>query len=84
MPNFKRMVRPITALLGEQGGGVWEPRHTEALNAIVEVVYHRMKLGLVNILRGVDVHVDADQQDCCAVLTQQEASKEVRVIAMMG
>ena len=62
------MVRPITALLGEQGGGVWETRHTEALNAIVEVVCRRMKLGLVYMSRGVDVHVDADQQDCCAVL----------------
>ena len=49
MPDFKRMVKPITALLGEQGGGVWEARHTKALNAIAEVVYHRMKLGLVDM-----------------------------------
>ena len=75
---------PITALLGEQGGEVWEARHTEALNAIAEVIYHRLKLGLVDISQGVDVHVDTDQHDCCAVLTQQEASREVRVIAMMG
>ena len=46
--------------------------------------YHRMKLGLVDMSRGVDVHVDADQQDCCAVLIYQEASGEVREIAMMG
>ena len=84
MLNFKRMVRPITTLLGEQGGRVWEARHTEALNAIAGVVYHRMKLGLFNIVRGVDVHMNADQQDCCTVLTQQEASRGVRVIAMMG
>ena len=84
MPDFKRMVRPLTALLGEQGGGVWEFRHTEALNAIAEIVYHRWKLGLVDMSRGVDMHVDADQHDCYAVMTQQEASGEVRVIAMMG
>ena len=78
------MVRPITALLGEQGGGVWEARHTEALNAIAEVVYRRLKLGLVDMSRGVDVHMDADQHDCCAVMTQQEVSREVRVIAMMA
>ena len=53
MPDFKRMVRPITALLGEQGGGVWEARHTEALNAIAEVVYRRLKLGLVDMSWGV-------------------------------
>ena len=74
MPDFKRMVRPITALLGDQGGGVWEARHTEALNAIAEVVYKRMKLGLVDMSCGVDVHMDADQQDYYAVQTQQEAS----------
>ena len=68
MPDFKRIVRPITALLGEQGSGVWEARHMEALNSIVEVVYCRMKLGLVDMSHGVDVHVDADQQDCCVVL----------------
>ena len=84
MPDFKRMVRPITALLGESGGGVWEARHTEALNAIAEVVYRRLRLGLVDMSRGVDVRVDADLQDCCAVLTQQEASGETRVIAIMG
>ena len=43
-----------------------------------------MKLGLVEMLHGVDVHMDADQHNCCAVLTQWEASGEVRVIAMMG
>ena len=69
MPDFKRMVRPITALLGEQGGGLWEARHTEAFNAIAEVVYHRLILGLVDMSRGVDVHVDADQHDCCTVMT---------------
>ena len=84
MPDFKRIVRPITALLGEQGGGVWEVRHTEALNAIAEVVYRRLKLGLVDMSQGVAVYVDADQHDCCEVMTQQEASGEVRVIARMG
>ena len=63
---------------------MWEAGNTEALNAIAEVVYRRMKLGLVDMSHGVDVHVDADQQDCCAGLTQQEASGEFRVIAMMG
>ena len=38
----------------------------------------------MDMSRGVDVHVDADLQDCCAVLTQQEGSGETRVIAMMG
>ena len=56
-------------MLGEQGGGVREARHTEALNAITEVVYRRMKLGLVDMSPDVDVHVDADQHDCCVVLT---------------
>ena len=54
------MVRPITALLGEQGGGLWEAKQTEALNIIVEAVYCRMKLGLVDMSRGVDMHVNAD------------------------
>ena len=60
MPDFKRMVRPITALLGEHGGTLWEARQTEALKTIVEAVYCRMKLGLVDMSRGVDVHVNAD------------------------
>ena len=54
------MVRPITALLGEQGGTLLEARQTEALKTIVEAVYCRMKLGLVDMSRGVDVHVNAD------------------------
>ena len=48
---------------------MWEAGHTEELNGIAEVVYCSMNLGLVEMSCGVDVHLDADQQDCCAVLT---------------
>ena len=68
-------MKPILKLLSSQSDGVWKQEHTEALNQIVGLVYHRFKLGLVDMQCGAHIHMDADTVDCCAVMVQQHSNE---------
>ena len=82
VPDYARLIKPIRLLLRKDGGN-WGEEHTRALNAIAELVYRRLKLGLCDFRRGGDLHVDCDDTDCSAVLTQG-AGKDHVVVAMIG
>ena len=68
VPDFKRRVRPIEALLRRDGGN-WQREHTDALNEIAELVYQRIRLGLVDFQQPARIHVDANASDGSAVMT---------------
>ena len=68
VPDFKWRVRPIEALLRRDGGD-WQREHTDALNEIAELVYQRIRLGLVDFQQPARIHVDADASDGSAVMT---------------
>ena len=84
MPDYKRLVKPILSLLSGSSDGVWKAEHTAALNCIADLVYRRLKLGLVDMSRGARIHVDADESDCSAVMVQQDSKGEQHVVAMLG
>ena len=60
IPDYKRLARPIMRLLSQGSDGVWRAEHTAALNNIMELVYHHLKLGLVDMKVGAMLHVDVD------------------------
>ena len=60
MPDYKRLAKPIMRLLSQGSDGVWWAEHTAVLNNIMELVYHRLKLGLVDMKVGAMLHVDVD------------------------
>ena len=68
VPDFKRHVRPIEALLRWDGGD-WKREHTDALNEIAELVYQRIRLGLVDFQQPTRIHVNTDASDGRAVMT---------------
>ena len=84
MPDYKHLVKPILSLLSGSSDGVWKAEHTAALNCIADLVYRRLKLGLVDMSRGARIHVDADESDCSTVMVQQDSKGEQHVVAMLG
>lgn len=60
MPDYKRLAKPIMRLLSQGSDGVWRAEHTATLNNIMELVYHRLQLGLVDMNVGAMLHVDVD------------------------
>ena len=68
VPDFKRRVRPIKALLRRDGGN-WKREHMDALNEIAELVYQRIRLGLVDFQQPACIHMDADASKGSVVMT---------------
>ena len=68
MPDYKRAVKPILRLLSGGSNGMSKIEHTTALNNIVELVFRRLKLGLVDMQRGAQIHVDASNLDCSTIM----------------
>ena len=68
MPDYKCAVKPILRLLSGDSDGMWKIKQTTALNNIVELVFRRLKLGLVDMQRGTQIHVDASNLDCSAIM----------------
>ena len=84
VPDFKRRVKPIMNLLGTKSEGVWRSEHTEVLNQLMELVFKRLQLGLYDAKKPIKIHVNADENDCSAVLVQGESSTDYRVVQMLG
>ena len=70
MPDFKRRIKPLVSLLGSKGEMVWRAEHTGVLNGIIDQVFCKMKLGLVDLHKELTIHMDADDYNCSAVLVQ--------------
>jgi len=82
IPGYDRLVRPIRALMRKDGGN-WCEEHTQALNALAELVYQRIQLGLVDITQPLRLHVDADETHGSVVMTQ--GGREAHMVnAMLG
>ena len=56
----------------------------EVLNQLMELVFKRLQLGLYDAKKPIKIHVDADENDCSAVLVQGESATNYRVVQMWG
>ena len=70
VPDVKRWIKPLVLLLGSKGEMVWRAKHTGVLNSIIDQVFRKMKLGLVDLHKELRIYVDANEYDCSAVLVQ--------------
>ena len=84
MPDYKCKVKPILLLLSGDSDGVWKEEHTAALNHTVELVFRRLKLGLVDMRHGARIHEDESDLDCSTMMVHQGQDGDTRVVAMMG
>ena len=83
VPDYKRLVRPLTSLLSAKSDGRWGPEHTQALNTLVRLTAQRMAIGLMDYEAPANLHVDEDSQDCSGVLTQGQGDSYT-IVAMVG
>ena len=50
----------------------------------MELVFKRLQLGLYDAKKPIKIHIDADEDDCSAVLVQGETANDYRVVQMLG
>ena len=50
----------------------------------MELVFKHLQLGLYDAKKPIKIHVDADENDCSAVLVQGETANDYRVVQMLG
>lgn len=72
IPDYKRRVVPLKSLLSKKSTGKWEPRHTDCLNQLAELVHQRVELGLCDMSLAAKLYVDVDEEHIGAVLVQGE------------
>jgi hypothetical protein len=58
--DFKRKVAPLIKLLSNRSDGKWREEHTSALNFIAELIWHGLKIYLVDPQKPAHLHCDAD------------------------
>ena len=71
IPDYKRKVRPIEALLSPSGPGQWTPECTLALNGLLRDVEKRLALVIAKPSKPVEVHVSLGPESGMAVLSQR-------------
>ena len=76
IPDFKRRVKLIMNLLGTKSKGVWRREYMDMLNQLMEVVFRHLQLGSYDAKKLIKIHVDADENDCSAVLVQGENAND--------
>ena len=50
----------------------------------MELVFKSLQLGLYDAKKPIKIHVDADENDCSAVLLQGENANNYQVVQMLG
>ena len=52
----------------------------DMLNQLMELVFKRLHLGLLDSKKPIKIHIDADENDCSAVLVQGENATDYQVV----
>ena len=85
--DYKRRIHPLYALTRKSSAGVWKREHTDLLNEVVDKICNRLRLGLVDMSKGVRIHVGLQSTehgaDVACVMTQGEGDM-YSVVAMYG
>lgn len=81
--GYRKLISPLLALTRGNAGGAWEPRHTEALNTIAELVLQRFKLGVIDMAQRARLYLSLEDGFAQVVLTQGEGHGFV-IIGMGG
>lgn len=84
VPGFKERVRPLEALLSPRSAGEWTEECTAALNDILRVVEKRFTLAIADPHAPLQLAVSVGPETGMAVMTQQQADGEVRVVALVS
>jgi hypothetical protein len=79
VPDYKRLVRPIEALLGARDDARWTAECTEALNEIARVVFQRLTLAIPDAHAPLEVHVSVGEETGGVVMVQGG-----RAISLLG
>lgn len=70
-------------LLGKNSDGRWTQEHTAALNTVAQQVLLHLELGVIDMKNPLTIHVDCDDLDASAVLTQGEGTN-YKIIQFLG
>ena len=70
IPNLKEEIRPIEALFSRKDTeAMWNADCTAALNRFVALIFHHMRLGLIDYAQPVDLYTGCTSHTVCTVLT---------------
>ena len=63
MTDYRRKVWIFYALTSKTSKGEWTHAHMDILNDIMDKICNRMQLGLIDMSRGVRIHVGLQSVD---------------------
>ena len=70
IPDFKRKVRLLEALMSPKSGGVWTQECTQALNEVLRVIKQRLTLAIADPLAPIQMYVATGPETGMAVMSQ--------------
>lgn len=84
IPDYKRKVRPIEALLSPSSSGEWTMECTLALNSLLRDVERRLTLTIAKPCEPVEIHVALGPESGMVVLSQRQDDDDVRVVGLVS
>ena len=69
IPDYKKLVGPIEALLGRRGKAVWTEQCTQVLNQLLEVIFRRYELAIPQLGAPITLYLSTDKEVGVAVFT---------------
>ena len=60
IPNYKKLVRPIEALLSRKGTAKWTSKCTDALNQLVAHIFQRLALRIADVSLPFTVYIGVE------------------------
>ena len=70
VPNYKKLVAPLEALLKRKANQKWTSKCTEALNVLVDTVFKRLRLRLFDASLPLKMYVGFDGGQCAVALSR--------------
>lgn len=84
LPGYKKLVRPIEALLGAKGEAVWSRECTSNLNKLLDLMWEHFALRMVDFSQPLVMTVSYEDAVGSAVLLQKQHNGEEAPVAMVG
>ena len=84
IPDYKKKVAPIEALLSPSGPGAWTAECSAALNLLLRDVEPRLTLTIARPRDRVELHVSLGPTSGMVVLFQRREGGEVRVVGLVS
>ncbi len=84
IPNYKKLVRPIEALLSRKGTAKWTSKCTDALNQLVAHIFQRLALRIADVSLPFTVYIGVEADQASVVITQAGDDEQESPVVITG